>query len=54
MEKIKIKVVKEDDLLTMAQILVRNGYTVKKGKVTVPGRTKAVSAVIAWEGGENE
>ena len=51
MEKIKIKVVKEDDLLTVAQILVRNGYTVKKGKVTVPGKKTPVSALIAWEGG---
>ena len=50
MEKIKIKVKDKNDLLTVAKILVDNGYTVKKGSVPIPGKKTPVAALIAWEG----
>ena len=54
MEKIKIKVQNKEDRLTVAKILVDNGYTVKTGKATVPGKKTPVAALIAWEGGDEE
>lgn len=47
-----LEIAKEDDKATVSAILVMNGYTVRKVKIVVNGRSKYV--IEAWkEEGKN-
>lgn len=46
-EVIRLEIQKEDDKATVSAILVMNGYTVRKVKIVVNGKSKYV--IEAWK-----
>ena len=46
---LKIEIGSENDRLTIATLLVKNGYTVRIGKETATGGKRAVYFVYAWK-----